>query len=685
MSLFRIHLAIACLLAGVPAFAQAPRYTLEKLADGVHAVIYNPELETEGNTLIVVNDRDVVVVDSNAGITTAKMTIAEIRTLTPKPVAFVVNTHWHDDHVMGNQAYADAYPGVQFIAHPLTRQDIVDHAFANNAFVIDVLASDIKRIAGYLETGSGRDGKPFTPDTRARAQIAHDKRVEMLADRKVMRAVPPTIDVAESMTLQRGAREIQIRFLGRGNTRGDLVVHLPKERIVATGDLVVAPTPYATNAYVREWVGTLDKLMAIPAATILPGHGPVMRDWSYARQVKSALEQTLAAVAAAKKEGLTLQQTTERVQLPEVRDSFMKGVETRRAGYEAFFRTSLIRNAWEELDAATMRADEGAVTTKVAEGVYARLRKDPTADPVDANVVIIVNEKDVVLVDSNVTLASTRATVRAIRELTDKPVRYIVNTHWHDDHVLGNQVYKEAFPQAELVSHPLTRDDIEVRAYGGNADYTKQLEEILPKRRLERDDPKTPAERRASLNTRIPEFEALLIDLKNMKPTLPEVTVADEMTLNRAGREIRIVFLGRGNTRGDLVVHLPKERIVITGDHVVAPIPWATEVYPAEWVATLDKLAALPADTIIPGHGPVMRDQQHLRKVQSLVRQVMADVKAARGAGLTLEQATEKIQLSEVRDQMTGGDARKVLLFEEAFRKSLIKRVWQEQADRTLP
>src|SRR3712207_2469765 len=118
------------ILAAAPALAQdRPRYTVEKLAEGVHAVVYDADLDVEGNTLIVVNDEDVFVVDANAGVSTARATIAEIRKITPKPVRYVVNTHWHDDHVMGNQAYAEAYPGVQFIAHPRTREDIVAHAF----------------------------------------------------------------------------------------------------------------------------------------------------------------------------------------------------------------------------------------------------------------------------------------------------------------------------------------------------------------------------------------------------------------------------------------------------------------------------------------------------------------------------------------------------------------------------
>jgi hypothetical protein len=79
---------LACALAPAAAFAQAPRYTVETLAAGVHAVIYDSQIDVEGNTLVVVNDEDVFVVDSNAGVTTAKATIDEIRKITPKPVRY---------------------------------------------------------------------------------------------------------------------------------------------------------------------------------------------------------------------------------------------------------------------------------------------------------------------------------------------------------------------------------------------------------------------------------------------------------------------------------------------------------------------------------------------------------------------------------------------------------------------
>jgi glyoxylase-like metal-dependent hydrolase (beta-lactamase superfamily II) len=440
---------VCCAVLALPVVASAadaPRYTVEKLADGVHAVLYNADVDVEGNTLIVINEEDVFVVDANAGLTTARATIEEIKKLTPKPVRYLVNTHWHDDHVFGNQAYAEAYPGVQVVAHPLTRQDVVEHAFASNAFVLDLIEADIVRLGGYLETNTYREGKPLTPELKTRVEHALRTRKEMLADRTKFRAVPPTVDVAESLTLTRGSRTIEIRFLGRGNTRGDLVVYLPKERIVATGDLVVAPVPYATNVYAQEWVKTLDRLMGLPATTVLPGHGPVMRDWTYVQRVKSTIEQTLAGVAAAKREGLSIAQATERVQLPELRDTFVQGIETRRAGYEAFFRPTLIRNAWEELDAEVMKAAGAATMKKVADGVYA------FGAAAGGGLTVLVNEKDVVLVNPSESPAVARAAVRAMRELTDKPVRYVIVTKAGKPSDRGLEVFREAYTQADVVT-----------------------------------------------------------------------------------------------------------------------------------------------------------------------------------------------------------------------------------------
>ncbi len=99
----------------------ARAYAIQKLADGVYAAVPTrpPGLLVESNNLFIVNDRDVVVVDTGFSPTLTREVLGELRAITDKPVSAVINTHWHDDHILGNAVYAEAFPGVEFIAHRL--------------------------------------------------------------------------------------------------------------------------------------------------------------------------------------------------------------------------------------------------------------------------------------------------------------------------------------------------------------------------------------------------------------------------------------------------------------------------------------------------------------------------------------------------------------------------------------
>src|SRR5918998_922726 len=93
-------------------------------------------------------------------------------------------------------------------------------------------------------------------------------------------------------------------------------------------------------------------------------------------------------------------------------------------------------------------------------GVFAAIRKERLSLAVNANSLIIVRDTDVVVVDAQFTRAATRETIAAIRSLTDKPVGYVINTHWHDDHVAGNQVYQDSFPSVRFVMQENTAADL---------------------------------------------------------------------------------------------------------------------------------------------------------------------------------------------------------------------------------
>ena len=120
-------------LAAFSVQASEPRFELIKLADGIYAAIRTepPGLTVNANAVFIINPDDVVVVDTTLTPGTAREEIAALKRLTNKPVKYVINTHWHDDHIMGNQAYKEAFPGVEFIAHVNTKNYLPTTVLAN--------------------------------------------------------------------------------------------------------------------------------------------------------------------------------------------------------------------------------------------------------------------------------------------------------------------------------------------------------------------------------------------------------------------------------------------------------------------------------------------------------------------------------------------------------------------------
>src|SRR5215204_6622957 len=167
----------AMLLAPIrPARAVTPADTSlskEVLADGVYLFRAPSALDlwTATNVVVIVNDQDVTVFDSNTRPRTARMVIAEIRKITPKPVRTLINSHWHQDHWSGNDEYVKAFPGLQIIATTETR-DYMKRM--GSKFFADGLNASVVRSRAALdtaiETGKQRDGSPLTADARRRSE-----------------------------------------------------------------------------------------------------------------------------------------------------------------------------------------------------------------------------------------------------------------------------------------------------------------------------------------------------------------------------------------------------------------------------------------------------------------------------------------------------------------------------------
>jgi cyclase len=311
---------------------------------------------------------------------------------------------------------------------------------------------------------------------------------------------------------------------------------------------------------------------------------------------------------------------------------------------------------------------------KIANGVYAAIRTEPPGLTVNANTVFIINDDDVVVVDTTLTPGTARETIAALKQITTKPVKYVINTHWHDDHIMGNQVYRDTFPGVEFIGHVNTRDYLPTTGLAnrqvamsdqGYPAFINALRSRLARNESVFGGPMDDEER-STYGSGIEVAEQYMSENRGVEIVLPTTAVQDRLSLKRGARTIDIRYFGRGHTSGDLVVYLPKERIVITGDLVVWPVPYvgSPQSHPGEWNKALQKILALHARRIVPGHGPVLPDDSQVKVMSRMFASIDEQVRAAVKRGEDLEAVRKSVNLDYFREILTGNSRMKKLIFQ---------------------
>lgn len=322
---------------------------------------------------------------------------------------------------------------------------------------------------------------------------------------------------------------------------------------------------------------------------------------------------------------------------------------------------------------------------KLAEGIYAVIRKDPPGLWFNPNNVFIVGDKDVIVVDSNISSASTKEVLAALKKLTNKPVKYVINTHWHEDHIIGNHVWRDAFPNVEFIAHASTLEDLPAiglvnrkQAIDGVPGLTKLLKSLIEKKKdLSGKD--LTEEGQISYQHDIKILEQYTLEAPNFQTIMPTITVKDKLTLKHGKRVIDIKFLGRAHTAADLVVHLPNENILITGDLIVFPVPLVGSTsFPIEYAATLEKLLSLKHTVLVPGHGPIMRDDSYAKQMIRLLTSIKQQTEAAVARGETLEQTRKSVNLDELKKLFAGDSQTKGFIFDNYVTSSGVAAAYKE-------
>jgi glyoxylase-like metal-dependent hydrolase (beta-lactamase superfamily II) len=289
---------------------------------------------------------------------------------------------------------------------------------------------------------------------------------------------------------------------------------------------------------------------------------------------------------------------------------------------------------------------------KVADGVYAAIAR-PTAF-INCNAAIFEGASDIVVVDTH---GSTTAAVSLVsqlrREVTSKPVRYIVNTHFHGDHVQGTPTYKRIAPLADVVASEATRKKLAEDNGRGLQRSLEQAKTTLESHKKKAAEAKTPEEK-AYWQKMAQETASFIGEMKLYAPELPNVTFVNDLIVHDKAHDLHFAFRGRGHTNGDIVVFCPQKKVLAAGDLLHSFSPTITDGYPKEWPKTLDSLARFEFESVIGGHGSVHRNRQRLGDMRAYLAELAEVVEREKRQGKKLEDVQKSVTPASLKSLANG-------------------------------
>jgi cyclase len=282
-------------------------FDIQKVGNGVYFAHARPQALINCNAAIFVRSKDVVVVDTHSKPSAATSLISQIkREITPKPVRYVINTHFHWDHTQGNHAYRLTGEKVDFIASAATSQLMAQLAVARMKASVGEVPKQIDALRDQAAHATSAGEKAFCADQIRQLQAYQ-------AELKNYTLELPTITFDKSYVLQDPAHDLHIDFHGHAHTAGDVVVHCPQERVIATGDVIHGFLPFIADGFPRIWPGTIDSIGSADFNNIMPGHAALQTGRTAMINLRNYIEEVTENVQQGKKAGLTVAEMQRRI------------------------------------------------------------------------------------------------------------------------------------------------------------------------------------------------------------------------------------------------------------------------------------------------------------------------------------------------------------------------------------
>lgn len=307
-------------------------------------------------------------------------------------------------------------------------------------------------------------------------------------------------------------------------------------------------------------------------------------------------------------------------------------------------------------------------------------------DIVHGNATVLLGKNGSIWIDTFGDAYIAAKAIEAYRQLSDLPVRYIVNTHWHYDHIMGNHLIKKMFPHAEIITHNYTRTQIDTRvpryiAENSIAETNKLIDTFTMNIQTGRIDDTTRLSDYLRGN-RYPRTLALLKHfVKNYSLDFAyepvSLSFSDSLVIQLDSLKVLLFHAGKANTPGDVMIHVPQMNLLITGDVLVSPIPYAFGSNQESWIGVLAEIVSMDLSIIVPGHGDIMYNKNYITRLQALFKSHYQLVKDKMQGGLSLKSILQNISMPGAEKEWAGDDEERKWTFKNYFLIPATKSVFQ--------
>ena len=290
---------------------------------------------------------------------------------------------------------------------------------------------------------------------------------------------------------------------------------------------------------------------------------------------------------------------------------------------------------------------------KAADGVFFAQARPQTV--INCNAAVFVRSKDVVVVDAHSKPSAAASLIRQIRsEITDKPVRYVINTHFHWDHMQGNHAYKQTDSQVDIIATEATKQNMSQysmdRLKGSLDEMSKQIESLR-----DREAKASSAAEKAFCEGEISHIQAYQAEMKDFTLELPTITFDKTHLLADSAYDLHLEWHGRSHTSGDVFVFCPQRRAIATGDASHCWVPNIGDGYPRQWPGTIDEVAKAEFDYVLGGHGPMQHSRGVMMSQRNYIEELTERVAGGKDAGQSLDEMQKTITVASLRSLQSNG------------------------------